>query len=265
MPDDELPYPQIPTQPKMSWDQMFPPDLSYSELAGDELCVDIRANGETPDKYWADGWLVDFVHATRTKYDWWNGHYHDAYPTRYRLWDFRFSKSLRRVLNKNADLKTVIRPLRITLRKEDLYHRHCVARFGEHPRAPLHKRYEYLVHNASRLTELCVFHPTDGLIAFSIFELGEYSAYGNLSAWSLEHRDRCLGTFTLLKEVQHAISLDFSYYYMGHMYLANPSYRYKTRFSGLEIREHTSGNWLRYESERAVDLLTNERPRTEQE
>ena len=174
--------------------------------------------------------------AFRTRYDWWDGHYHDTYPTRYRLPDFRFSKSLRRVLNGNQNLKTVISTLRITTQKEEMYYRHCSKRFNEPPRQPLHQRYDYIVHNASRLTELCVFHPDEGLIAFSIFEIGEYSTYGNIGASSLKHPKRSLGTFTLLKEIEHAISLGHFYYYLGHVYLANPVYHYKTRFPASNPR-----------------------------
>lgn len=265
MPENESNRPQLPKRPKLNWDQMFPPDLTYSEVAGEELMIDIRGNGETPDEYWAEGWMLGFVDGTRTRYDWWDGHYHDTYPTRYRLPDFRFSKSLRRVLNKNADLKTVIRPLRITTQKEEMYYQHCSKRFNEPPQKSLHQRYDYIVQNASRLTELCVFHPDEGLIAFSIFELGVCSTYGNIGAWSLKHQKRSLGTFTLLKEIEHAISLGHFYYYLGHVYLANPVYRYKTRFPGLQIREHDTGIWIEYPSERAIDLLTNERPRKNQE
>lgn len=246
------------------FDELFPRDLSYAEIAGDEMPADIRGNGEIPDTYWADGWMLDFCNATRTHYDFWDGHYHDVYPTRYRLRDFRLSKGLRRVLKRNADLTTVIRPLRITTGKEEIYYRHCLSRFGEAPRKPLSARYEYIVHHAARLMELCIFEATRGLIAFSIFELGEYSTYANLAAWLPEDEGRGLGTFTILKEVEHARSLGHRHYYLGHVYLANPAYRYKTRFPGLEIRDHATGIWHHYESEHAQDLLTNERPREEQ-
>ncbi len=247
------------------FDEMFPPDLNYSDLVGEEIGVDILGNDEIPDTYWADGWLVGFCDAKRVKFDFYDGHWHDAYPTRYRLPDFHLSKSLRRVIAKNADLKTVIRPLRITTGKEELYFQHCMSQFGEVPGEQLSKRYEYITHNASRLTELCVFHPERGLIAFSIFELGAYSTYGNVAAWLPADRDRSLGTFTLLKEVEHAKSIGHVHYYLGHVYLANPSYRYKTRFPGLEIREHDTGIWHKFESERAFDLLAHERPRQMQQ
>ena len=60
---------------------------TVSDLVGEEIGVDILGNAEIPDTYWADGWLVGFCDAKRVKFDFYDGHYWDAYPTRYRLPD----------------------------------------------------------------------------------------------------------------------------------------------------------------------------------
>jgi hypothetical protein len=77
------------------------------------------------DKYWARGWTNEDDYFKREdSMEFSRRVTHRVFPTRYRLKDFRLSKSLRRVFNHNRDLKTIVRPLRLTPAMSELYLRH---------------------------------------------------------------------------------------------------------------------------------------------
>jgi leucyl-tRNA---protein transferase len=210
------------------------PDCLYTTVLEDEKSVDINDTGENIDDYWAEGWHSGFCIFHRSNFDIYKGRYRKAFPTRYRLWNFVFTKSLRRILKKNQDLKTVIRPLRITPEKSKLHDYYYFLRHHEPPRKSLLETYDYIVYYPSKLMELCVFKENK-LIACSIFEVGNYAMVSNIAFWDLNESARSLGILTILLEVQYALRHGIYWYYLGFYYRQNPNYQYKTRFRGLEI------------------------------
>lgn len=219
--------------------------------------VDLRDWGESVDDYWANGWTVDFVAGSRCNWDYYGDSTYKVFPTRYRLDEFHLTKSMRRVLNKNRDLEYIVRPLRITPAKEELYHKHHVKRFRATPRQPLAQRYDYIVHNPSTLMEICFFD-AERLVAFSIFEVGDRAVYSNSGSWPMSEHRRGLGTLTILKEIEYARSRNCKYYYLGFYYTQNPAYAYKTRFPGLELYDWENRKWVRYDDPYAKELLQQE-------
>ena len=237
-PEHRPPPPRAQSQrTAVSW------DCVDCHVIDDEQSMDIRDRGENADKYWQDGWIVNLGGIKRTDFDVdERGRYHRVYPTRYWVDRFETTASMRRVLAKNSDLKIVTRPLRITPAKEDLYLAHHLSRFGCEPRELLNKRYEYIVHHPARLMETCYFLGS-ALIAFSIFEEGDYSLWSNIGVWSPAHPERSLGTLTILKEIEHARARGDVFYYMGTYWPGHPSYEYKTRFRALELYDWDDRRW----------------------
>src|SRR5207253_2662709 len=76
------------------------------------------------DDYWARAWSINDEGFARSDCDVYNDREYRVFPTRYRLKDFVFTKSLRRILNKNRDLRTVVREFRSTEAKDDLITTH---------------------------------------------------------------------------------------------------------------------------------------------
>jgi arginine-tRNA-protein transferase len=235
------------------------PDCLYSITLSEEISVDIRGRGENIDNYWAQGWHSGFCRFRRSNFDVYKGRYRKAFPTRYRLEDFVFSKSLRRVLKKNQDLKTVIRPLRITPEKSRLYDYYHFLRHREPPE-PLSKIYDYIVYYPSELMELCVFRENK-LVACSIFERGNRAMVSNISFWDLDEASRSLGILTILLEVEYARRCGMNFYYLGFYYRQNPNYQYKTRFGGLEIYDWDNERWVDFKNPEAAEILKQKLPR----
>ena len=237
------------------------PDCIYAIVQEDEDSIDLNDTGELVEAYWEKGWISDFVHFRRNNFDSYKGTYYKAFPTRYKLPDFKLTKSMRRILKKNEDLKTVIRPLRITPAKSNLHDLYYFLRFGEQPRKSLLEDYKYIVYYPTKLMELCIFKENK-LIACSIFEVGNFSTYSNTVFWDLTEKSRSLGTLTILLEIQYAIEQKMFYYYMGHFYPQNPNYHYKTRFGGLELYDWERDCWVSFNYRpRIKEMLKQKLPR----
>jgi arginyl-tRNA--protein-N-Asp/Glu arginylyltransferase len=248
---------QQPAEPKRAIERLLAIDWDCMDciIIEEEKNLDIRDRGENADKYWAEGWVLHYAHQMRSDFDVdANGRYHRVYPTRYFVENINITKSMRRVLARNSDLRVVTRPLRITPAKEKLYIAHHVSRFGSLPREPLNKRYQYIVYHVSRLMETCYFLE-DELIAFSIFEVGDYSLWSNLGVWSPSHANRSLGTLTVLKEIEYAREHNILIYYMGHYFPSNPPYEYKLRFRPLELYDWDNKRWIPFEAPRTAQML----------
>ncbi len=226
----------------------------YIETINDEDAVDPFDEGLAPEDYWAEGW--DFGSPLAYRHDTYQ--YDDVacrmFPTRYRIADFNLSRGFRRVLKKNADLQCVARPFRITPAKDALDQLHCYSRFQE-IRAPLSSLYAKPVFRCAPQHELTVFHPTRGLIAFSIIDIGENASYAVRTAWTPDEKQRSLGTYTFLKTVGYAESLGFEHHYVGPTILADPAFSYKLRFPACEIYDWEANDWVESETERAKAIF----------
>jgi arginine-tRNA-protein transferase len=166
-------------------------------------------------------------------------------PLRVRLSDTSFSKSQRRNLRQNADLSTVIRPIRITPDTEGLFHRHKT-RFEHGVPGSI---FEFLSHEPSSIPcegkEVAVY---DGekLVAASFFDVGEVSTSSIYAVFDPYYSARGLGIYTMLKEIEYSRETGKEFYYHGYAYAGESFYDYKKRFSGLEVYDWGGGSWREY-------------------
>lgn len=237
------------------------PDFLYAiVLEEQDLIETCGDNREQADECWAKGWHIDYCFINRSNFESYRNRYQKAFPTRYRIADFTFTKSLRRVLNKNRDLQTVVRPLRITPQKEFLYELYNYNRHGKMPKTPLTETYKYISGHPSQLKEICVFKK-DKLVACSIFEVGKRALFSNSGFWDLAESSRCLGTLTLLLEIEYARRSGLQYYYLGPYHKENPRYQYKTRFGGLELYDWDNERWVDFKDASVEQMLKQKLPR----
>jgi uncharacterized protein len=208
------------------------------------------------DGHWARGWTNEGDHFQRNdSYEASNTVTHRAFQTRYRLEDFRLSKSLRRVFNRNRDLKIYIRPIHITNAMNKL-HRKYDKRFHDFFWKSLSFKYPWFNHDEpTRLMQTAVFHQKK-LLAFSIFQLAKYSVTGDMACWDyVDHRDRSLGILTALLEMRYAARKGYKYYYLADYTRHNPVSHYKTRFPGLEFYDWDNDRWIDAKTPEAEALL----------
>ena len=199
------------------------------------------------DELLADGWRHFGTQFFRYSYAFYELDVRRVLPLRIRLAELSLSRSQRRTLQKNADLTTVIRPIRITAEIEELFHRHK-QRFktgmpdsiydflSPMPHAVPCEGYEVAVYDGERL------------IASSYFDLGERSNSGIYAMFAPDAAHRRLGIFTMLKEIEFAIETGKQFYYQGYSYEGPSFYDYKKQFRGSEWFDWL-GNWRSLEFE----------------
>jgi len=193
------------------------------------------------DRLLEDGWRHFGTHFYRYSLGFHGPDIRRVIPLRIRLADFSLSKSQRRILNKNQDLETVIRPILITPRSESLFDRHKT-RFDHSVPDSI---YDFLSHEPATVPcsamEISIFE-NDKLLAASYFDVGKNSLSGIYAMFEPEEGSRGLGIFTMLKEIEYALESGKGFYYQGYCYEGESFYDYKKRFRGTECFDW-SGNW----------------------
>lgn len=162
-------------------------------------------------------------------------------PLRIRLADLLFSKSQRRNLRDNNDLRVEIRPINITPESEDLFHRHK-HRFDHGVPSSI---YDFLSHKPATIPcearEVAVYD-NDRLLAVSYFDIGLTATSGIYAAFDPQLQTRGLGIFTMLKEIEFSIDAGKEFYYQGYAYEGESFYDYKKRFAATEEFDW-NGSW----------------------
>lgn len=205
------------------------------------------ASGVAPrqlDALLAGGWRHFGTHFFRYNLGFYEREIRLVIPLRINLTSFSFSKSQRRIIGKNQDLRIVIRPAKITAEKEALFEKHK-QRFKEGIPESL---CDFLASDAARVPcrakEVCVYE-NENLLAASFFDVGEQAISSVYAMFEPSETRRSLGIYTMLLEIEYARENAKSFYYQGYAYEGSSFYDYKKRFSGLE-KYDWRGNWKSY-------------------
>lgn len=203
-----------------------------------------QAAPEQMDALWRDGWRHFGVHFFRYNLGFYEYEIRRVLPLRIRLDDFKFSKSQRRVFNKNRDLDAVIRPAEIDAEKEALFDRHK-RRFKSGTPASI---YDFLSDEPAAVPcetlEVSVFKQGK-LVSASFFDVGKESISSIYGMFEPTEERRSLGILTMLLEIRYGLENGKKFYYSGYAYEGNSFYDYKKRFSALESYDW-KGNWTNF-------------------
>lgn len=196
------------------------------------------------DALWRDGWRHFGVHFFRYNLGFYEYEIRRVVPLRIRLADFKFSKSQRRVFNKNSDLQTLIRPAEIDAEKENLFERHK-RRFKSGVPDSI---YDFLSQEPAVVPcpalEICVFEQGK-LVAASFLDVGKNAVSSVYGMFEPSREKRSLGILTMLLEIRYALECGKKFYYSGYAYEGNSYYDYKKRFAALESYDW-SGDWEKF-------------------
>jgi leucyl-tRNA---protein transferase len=201
------------------------------------------------DELWASAWRHFGTNFYRYNLGFYEYDVRDVIPLRIRLADFKFSKSQRRVLNRNRDLQTIVRPVLIDAEKENLFERHKRRFKSGTPDSICDFISADDPHEIPcEANEVCVFDAAGGkLLAASFFDLGAEAVSSVYAMFEPAEERRRLGIFTLLLEIKYALENEKKFCYLGYAYVGNSFYDYKKRFSGLESYDWKSGAWEKFE------------------
>lgn len=218
-------------------------DLSFLETASfiNEEFQALEVSPRQMDSLLAKGWRHFGTHFFRYSFGFYRNTIRHVTPLRIKLADYSISKSHRRIVKKNEDLRTIIRPIEITSEKEELFNRHKV-RFDH---GIPDNVFDFLSFSPSNVPgegwEVCVYDHSK-LLAASFFDVGESSISGIYGMFAPEENRRSLGIYTMLREIDFAIEANKTFYYQGYAYDGESFYDYKKRFSATE-KFDWKGNW----------------------
>lgn len=194
------------------------------------------------DALWAEGWRHFGTQFFRYSVMLHEGEIQTVVPLRVDLAEFTLSKSQRRVLRKNADLRVELTPACITEEAEAMFQRHK-ARFTEN--VPEDMR-TFLSAEPATVPCKCLAVQCflkDTCIAMSFLDVGSAATSSVYGIFEPEHSPRSLGIFTLLRELEWAKEQGKQYAYPGYATLGSSHYDYKKQFSGLQGYHWESGKW----------------------
>ncbi len=206
------------------------------------MCDSVPA--EVMDQVWAAGWRhfgrSFFRYSTQQAND---GSLQTITPLRIDLASTSFTKSQRRVLHKNTDLRTDIVPAALDDELRALFQRHK-QRFTHNIPDTLET---FLGPDPSQGPCDCrMVRVFDGprLIAASFFDLGQHAASSIYGLFEPEHSRRSLGIFTMLVEIEHCRISALRWLYPGYATREPSVYDYKKQFRSTQYLDWSAGGWL---------------------
>jgi arginine-tRNA-protein transferase len=213
-----------------------------SDLRIDDIFLTQHVAAAQMDELWATGWRHQGTLFFR--YSHWptEGVEHQIMPVRLNLATFTPSKSQRRVCHRNEDLTWKIGPMEYCDEMHDIFALHST-RFHENIPQSL---YDFLGHAPATVPCECMMLKAmlgGRLIGVSFMDLGERDVSSSYAIFDPEHGKRCLGTLTLLKEIETARSLGKRYLYHGYATRTPSHYDYKKSFNALESYDWTANQW----------------------
>lgn len=211
-----------------------------TEFVNEEFYAE-TVSGNKIDELWANGWRHFGTHFFRYNFGVYGLDIRPVIPLRIRLADFSLSKSHRRILKKNADLETVIRPIEISRETEALFDRHKLRFKQGIPDSIFDFVSRQPASQPCEAFEVSVYE-NESMIASSFFDFGEIAISGIYAMFEPAKRRRSLGTFTMLKEIEFAVRIGKAFYYQGYSYEGESFYDYKKRFRGTEMYDW-KGKW----------------------
>jgi arginyl-tRNA--protein-N-Asp/Glu arginylyltransferase len=162
-------------------------------------------------------------------------------PVRVCISSFSASKSMRRVLSKNKDIRVEFAPDEdITPEIFHIYEEHSKIRF-DRPSDIDDFFNSFGVRSCPSL--LSKYFLNDNLSAVGFLDRSLDSLSTVYFIYTSEFVCRSPGTFSILQEIAHARSLGLKYYYLGYLVEGNERMVYKARFFPQEWMDWETGEW----------------------
>ena len=194
------------------------------------------------DELWAEGWRHFgelFYRYRRWRH---GGRDLTITPLRIDLGRFEPSRSQRRVIARNRDLRVEVRPTAIDSELRSMFAAHR-RRFREDAPDSL---YNFLSHAPAEVpcrNETIRVYAGARLVAAHFLDLGREATSAVYAMFDPEESRRSLGVYTMLLAIGHTRRTGRRYYYPGYGTREPSPYDYKRNFEGLEEYDWR-GRWL---------------------
>jgi len=196
------------------------------------------------DEYLARGWYRMVQSIFTCRFVMMRGNVYSAMWLRLPLSDYRFKKSLRRRMTRNANkFRIEMGPVALSKEKERLYNV-----YRKTFPADLSPSLEISLYGGSdrRIFDTHEFrvYDVDRLIACSFFDKGAKGLQSVLGIYDPEYSQHSLGLHTMLLEIQYGVEGQYTYFYPGYVAPGYPTFDYKLRIGDVEAYDTMTGQWV---------------------
>jgi arginyl-tRNA--protein-N-Asp/Glu arginylyltransferase len=192
-----------------------------------------RATPAEMDALWAEGWRHFGTQFFRYASSWYAGQQVRVLPLRIDLRNFLPSRSQRRVLKRNADVRVAFGQATINAERETMFAEHR-SRFKENVPDSLRDFLSSAPAQVPCEAKECQLFVNHRLFAIGYFDVGEQAVSAVYSIFDPAESQRSPGIKLILEEIHWATEHDFRYFYLGYCYDRRSFYDYKKRFRGSE-------------------------------
>jgi leucyl-tRNA---protein transferase len=211
-----------------------------------EQFVAERVPAAAMDLLWANGWRHFGSYFFRYSIQWDEATASNQLiqPLRVPVFDFEPSKSQRRVLKRNLDIRWEIEPAHASPEVQSLFQSHK-SRFSSNVPESL---FNFISESdpggiPCPCLEFRAFLGAQ-LVAVSFMSIGETSTSGIYGIFDPTETSRSLGILTLLKEIEFTRSTNRHYYYPGYSTREPSAYDYKKRLAPAEYFDWFNERWM---------------------
>lgn len=172
----------------------------------------------------------------------------ECMPLRYNIaQSTTFNKHQRKVFRQNEDLKVVIRNVQFDDEQYALFDKWEAMRFGLGSNLRIWVVSEKVPFPTY---QVCVYK-LDKLVAVSYFDIAHKAQYSTVAAYDPDEMQRNLGTYTLLKEIEHGLKKKKHFHHPGYAYYDYDAFDYKKQFPNPEYFSWLSFDWKPLTEKRA--------------
>src|SRR5215212_10514988 len=200
------------------------------------------ADGGRMDALWAEGWRhfgPVFFRYRRWHYE---GRSLTVTPLRLDLARFRPTRSQRRVVARNRDLRVEVRPTALDAEMRRMFEAHR-RRFRTDVPDSLHNFLSHAPAEVPCRNETIRVYDGARLVAAHFLDVGRTATSSVYSMFDPSESRRSLGVYTILLAVERSQRAGRLFYYPGYACREPSPYDYKKNFDGLEEYDWR-GRWL---------------------
>jgi arginyl-tRNA--protein-N-Asp/Glu arginylyltransferase len=219
----------------------------------DQSFLCLNASPAKMDQFWAEGWRHFGILFFRYRVAAHGDKQFSVLPLRIDLEQFTPTRSQKRVLAKNRDTRTVIRPALVDTARERLFAKHSI-RYKENIPSSLSDFMSPVPASVPCPNlELCIYL-NETLAGVTYLDIGQTATSAVYAMFDPAQATRSLGVLMILRSIDFSRQRGYRYYYPGYAYREPSAYDYKKRFIGLEYLNWTAG-WKPYVKELDSQIL----------
>jgi arginyl-tRNA--protein-N-Asp/Glu arginylyltransferase len=228
-------------------EDMTCPYITDGRTATLEFVVSLGCSGRTLDSFFSDGYrrlgaafYRNVCRACRS-----------CQPLRIETDKFVASRSQKRTLKKNSDLKVEVRIPCVTPEKEALYRQYIRLKHNAETGDEREDITGALVnlHYGYRGSVEMDYFLGDTLVGVGIADVGADSLSSVYFYYDIGYLGRRLGVFSVLREIALAQSIGRRYYYLGFYIEETPKMSYKKSFRPNQV--YRDGRWISFMGEKS--------------